>query len=114
MGLRDDSPERGWYLQQYGTNQRIDGPGARVAHALETPEHKPALREDGEEVKHDGSGRRLEAETGAGNSGRVRRRFLLRQARDTSHQQLPETGSAALPLRASVVPPLPPRSGRAQ
>lgn len=48
---------RGRYLQQHGTNQRVNGPGAGVAHALETPEHEPALRENGEEVEHGGSGK---------------------------------------------------------
>lgn len=76
---------RGRYLQKHGTNQRVNGPGARVAHALEAPEHEPALGENGEEVEHGGSGKRTG--TGAGNSGRDRRLFLLRQARDTSHQQ---------------------------
>lgn len=58
-GVRGNEPgvltPRGRYLQQHGTNQRVDGPGAGVAHALEAPEHEPALREDGEEVEHGGS-----------------------------------------------------------
>lgn len=48
---------RGRYLQQHGTNQRVNGSGAGVAHALEAPEHEPALRENGEEVEHGGSGK---------------------------------------------------------
>lgn len=61
IGSGGDEPgvlsPRGRYLQQHGTNQRVNGPGAGVAHALETPEHEPALRENGEEVEHGGSGK---------------------------------------------------------
>lgn len=56
---------RGRYLQQHGTNQRVDGPGAGVAHALEAPEHEPALRENGEEVEHGGGGRGARPAPGA-------------------------------------------------
>lgn len=56
---------RGRYLQQHGANQRVDGPGAGVAHALEAPEHEPALRENGEEVEHGGSGKGARPAPGA-------------------------------------------------
>lgn len=90
--------QRGRYLQQHRTNQRVNGPGAGVAHALEAPEHEPALRENGEEVEHGGSGKG--ARPAPGTEAAIAR---LPAAPSAGHVTLaaPETGSAVLPLRAA-------------